>query len=216
MQVISRVLCVVLLAMAAVPVARPAAATDWGRLDAAATGRAVPGPAGWLNWCFAEMERCAPAGPGRPLAATPELLDLLEAVQGEVNRAIAPRAEPAGQDLWQLGARSGDCEDYALAKQQRLLAAGLPRGTVRLATASLADGERHAVLVVETERGTLVLDNLQPHVVPLRALPYTWHSAQGTDASLLWRELAPGAPAQPVTAGMSGGDETQGTGKVAQ
>ena len=118
------------------------------------------------------------------------LLDLLESVQTRVNGALTPRAEPPGQDLWQLGAASGDCEDYALAKQAALRAAGLPAGAVRLATARLPHGELHAVLTVETDRGTLVLDNLQRRVVPMNALDLCVAARPGHDRTLRWRELA--------------------------
>ena len=171
-----------------------AATSDWGRLDSLATGRSVAGPAGWLNWCMAGNGRCAPADADATLPATPELLVLLERVQAEVNRSLAPQAEPPGRDLWQVGARNGDCEDYALAKQVRLRAAGLPAGAVRLATARLAHGELHAVLTVDTDRGTLVLDNLHARVMPWRSLDYAWQRAQGGEATLLWRELS-AAPA---------------------
>lgn len=178
-----------------VALATPATPTaEWGRLDSLATGRSVAGPAGWLNWCMAGAGRCAPATADAPLPATPGLLALLERVQAEVNRGLEPQGEPPGRDLWQVGARSGDCEDYALAKQLRLRAAGLPAGAVRLATARLAHGELHAVLTVDTDRGTLVLDNLHARVMPWRSLDYAWQRAQGGEATLLWRELG-AAPA---------------------
>ena len=119
------------------------ARADWGRLDSLDTGDAIAGPAGWLNWCMADRARCAPAGRPRPVRVTAALLALLESVQARVNGALTPRAEPPGQDLWQLGAASGDCEDYALAKQAALRAAGLPAGAARLATTRLPHGELH-------------------------------------------------------------------------
>jgi predicted transglutaminase-like cysteine proteinase len=123
---------------------------------------------------------------------------MLNRVQTEVNRAVAPEPEPPGRDLWQTGNRSGDCEDYALAKQQRLRAAGLPAGAIRLATARLPNGELHAVLTVDTDRGTLVLDNLQQRVVPMSKLAYAWLRAQGVDTTLRWRELENRSP-QPTS-----------------
>lgn len=171
------------------PMPAGASQMDWGRLDSLATGRTIAGPAGWLNWCMAEMARCAPTWPVEPVAATSRTLALLDTVQAQVNAALTPQAEPPGRDLWQTTAASGDCEDYALAKQDRLRAAGLPAGAARLATARLPDGQLHAVLTVETDHGTLVLDNLQPRVVPLKSLGYAWLRAQGFDGSLRWREL---------------------------
>ena len=174
--------------------------TAWGRIEALATGRLVPGPAGWLNFCLGEPDRCRPASRAVELHPTSQLLALLQRVQVDINRRIVPEPEPAGRDLWRIATTGGDCEDYALAKQARLLAAGLPAGAVRLATAHLPDGELHAVVTVATDRGTLVLDNLQPDVVPLHMLDYAWLRVQGVQGDLRWDELralaaeaAPGA-----------------------
>lgn len=174
--------------------AASAAQPAWGSLEVVVTGRTVAGPAGWLNWCMGAAERCLPAQRPEVAPATPALLAAVERVQRQVNAAISPRAEPAGRDLWQHDADHGDCEDFALAKQHKLRAAGLPHGAVRLATARLASGELHAVVTVETDRGTLVLDNLHDRVMPVASLDYSWLRLQGTDGSLRWRELA-GAPA---------------------
>jgi predicted transglutaminase-like cysteine proteinase len=163
--------------------------TAHGRLDELRTGRVVAGPAGWLNWCMADLRRCGTARRTEIVPTTPALLALLEHVQREVNGAIAPKSEPSGRDLWRDDAVAGDCEDYALAKRARLLAAGLPAGAVRLATAALPLGELHAVLTVETDRGTLVLDNLVRDVVSMRALDYAWLRVEGTRGSLAWLQL---------------------------
>jgi predicted transglutaminase-like cysteine proteinase len=221
MSEMTRALLALLATLAGSPAAASdAAPADWGRLDGLATGHSIAGPAGWLNWCMADTARCTPADGADPVRATPQLLALLDSVQQEVNGALAPLAEPPGRDLWQIGARSGDCEDYALAKQQRLRAAGLPSGAARLATARLPNGELHAVLAVDTDRGTLVLDNLQRRVVPLRSLAYAWQRAQGTDGTLRWRELAatpaPGSRHARVGATPRDGAQTAGTGTVDQ
>ena len=165
------------------------AQSDWGSLEALRTGRAVAGPAGWLNWCFATHGGCVTASGPASLQATADLLALLGRVQDEVNGAITSQPEPPGRDLWRADAIAGDCEDFALAKRALLRTAGLPPGAVRLAMAALPNGERHAVVTVETDRGTLVLDNLRHVVVPMRSLDYAWLRLEGTDGRLEWQEL---------------------------
>jgi len=103
----------------------------------------------------------APPGHAAWLAARPQLafpgwhywrtdLDLLRRTNREVNAALIYRTEEG--DAWGVGA---DCEDFALRKLETLLAAGVPRGALRLGIVRVA-GEGHAVLVV----GDLwVLDN---------------------------------------------------------
>jgi predicted transglutaminase-like cysteine proteinase len=171
--------------------------TAHGRLDDLRTGRLVAGPAGWLNWCMVDLGRCANARHAVTLTTTPLLLELLARVQREVNASIEPQPEPPGRDLWRADAAAGDCEDYALAKRARLQAAGLPAGAMRLATAILPRGELHAVLTVETDRGTLVLDNLRRDVTALRTLDYAWQRVEDTQDSLAWQELASPAPEPP-------------------
>jgi predicted transglutaminase-like cysteine proteinase len=56
--------------------------------------------------------------------------------------------------------RGGDCEDYAIAKYASLRALGVPEERLRLAI--VHDKQKnipHAVLIVYTERGAMVLDN---------------------------------------------------------
>lgn len=186
------------------------AQTRYGRLDELRTGRVVAGPAGWLNWCMADPGRCTSARRVEILTTTPALLELLGRVQREVNASIEPRPESPGRDLWRADAAAGDCEDFALAKRARLQAAGLPAGAVRLATATLPRGEMHAVLTVETDGGTLVLDNLQRDVVPMRALGYAWRRVEGAQDSLAWLELDGSAVG--LTANLAAQDNTASVG----
>lgn len=88
-------------------------------------------------------------------------LALVERAHRLVNQAIRPQAEKAGApDNWKVGGQAGDCEDYALAKREMLIRLGVPSSALRIATGHLRNGEYHAVLVVRTDRGDLVLDNL--------------------------------------------------------
>lgn len=59
-----------------------------------------------------------------------------------------------------LRLRKGDCEDYAILKMDLLAAAGISRDRMSLVVArDLARNADHAVLVVQLEHGTVVLDN---------------------------------------------------------
>ena len=103
----------------------------------------------------------------------------IQAVNQAVNRAIRYRsdAEVYGRaEFWTVAAPgdSGDCEDLALAKLQRLLHRGFPREAMRLAIVHRPrDGIRHAVLTVETDRGTYVLDSSYNRIHAWADLPYT-------------------------------------------
>ena len=175
------------------------AATEWGSLAGLATGRVAQAPAGWLNYCMADLATCLQTSEVTLAEPTAELLALVDRVQREVNARVQPRAEPPGRDLWRVAVGSGDCEDYALAKQAELRAAGVPATATRLVTARIASGEMHAVLAVETSRGTLILDNLHPGPVPVRELAYTWLGEQDPVGRLRWLELGRPGPAPAPT-----------------
>lgn len=171
------------------PGAARADAMPWGHVDALATGATRPGPAGWLNRCMARPEACRAAADAAVVPADPATLKLIDRAQRETQSRIVPEREPPGRDLWLVGPQRGDCEDFALTKQALLLAAGLPRNAVRLATVELPSGEAHAVLTVETTRGTLVLDNLEAEVVPMSRLRYRWLAIEEPSLGLRWKEL---------------------------
>jgi predicted transglutaminase-like cysteine proteinase len=86
-------------------------------------------------------------------------------------------------EFWTLprvidGKMYGDCEDYALEKRRRLIAAGVPAQSLSMAVAVTARGESHAVLVVAMETGDVVLDNLTPWATPWQDLNYRWVERQ--------------------------------------
>ncbi len=84
-------------------------------------------------------------------------------------------------DDWRVADTVGDCEDYALAKGVRLEGYGWPRGALRITLCYVVLSDRwqaHAVLMVETDHGTWVLDNRMKYPRLWKRLPYRW----------LWRE----------------------------
>src|SRR3546814_515145 len=107
-----------------------------------------------------------PAPPPWPRAAQ------LIAVNKRVNAALRYR-DDADEDLWEVGGHEGDCEDFAIRKLQELTRGyGFPRGALTLAACRLDRGRGHAVLLVHSDKGVYVMDNLTPRVLPWRKLPY--------------------------------------------
>jgi len=106
----------------------------------------------------------------------------LARVQREVNRLpYRTDIDLYGQpEFWTIidRVRGGDCEDFAIEKRRRLMVEGIPSDELRLATCWDETGEGHAVLTVDTDQGTLVLDNRRRSVVQFEALPYRWVSRQ--------------------------------------
>lgn len=101
------------------------------------------------------------------MALTSQQIGTLRKVNLAVNRAIAPRSDGT-RDVWTVNAASGDCEDYTMTKRLRLVKAGFPPGALRIAHVKTRKGESHAVLIVRSQRGDLVLDNLTDAIRPLK------------------------------------------------
>jgi predicted transglutaminase-like cysteine proteinase len=62
----------------------------------------------------------------------------------------------------------GDCEDYVLAKRKLAISMGIPDKALSLGVVYTKNGDGHAVLVVNTDLGSLVLDNSHDIILP-------WH-----------------------------------------
>jgi predicted transglutaminase-like cysteine proteinase len=88
----------------------------------------------------------------------------------------------------------GDCEDYALLKRRILIASGWPREALLL-TVVRREGEGHAVLMVITDRGDYVLDNINSNVLLWSNTSYRFIKRQSQYDSNIWVSLGDSAPA---------------------
>ena len=124
----------------------------------------APALPAWVRFCAKEPAECRfdPAEP-QVVPSTPELLELLNAVNVFVNRTITPITDLAHRgvvDLWEFPKdQMGDCEDFQLLKRRYLAGAGIPRRAMLMTVVLDERGEGHAVLTVRTDKGDLVLDN---------------------------------------------------------
>jgi len=102
------------------------------------------------------------------------------------------------EDHWGLAEDGyGDCEDYQLVKRRYLVAAGFSRRALRMTAVIDGDGEPHAVLMVRTDRGDLILDNRRDSVLPWRRTGYVYLQREDATGST-WVSLG-GAFALPVS-----------------
>lgn len=152
-------------------------------------------PAGFYMLCASVPSACkitrarnVPADAGG-LRLSLDTLSVIDRVNREVNAAMRPQPESAGKDLWKIGGSSGDCEDYALTKRAALLRKGFPSSSLLMAAVVTGRGEDHAILVVRTDRGDFVLDNLNNTVKPWTRTGYTFLSMQDQKNPRLWNKL---------------------------
>lgn len=142
-------------------------------------------PLAMQAFCHQQPGECRPA---RDAVAewTPRLAALLDETNAQVNMDIGPRADPGGR--WEVGPAFGDCNDYALTKRSRLIRLGVPPGALRLAITATRSGASHAILVVRTSAGDIVLDNLSGTVKTLARSGYAIKTIS-TANPLRWTRL---------------------------
>ncbi|WP_319533701.1 transglutaminase-like cysteine peptidase [uncultured Cohaesibacter sp.] len=148
-------------------------------------------PAGHVYYCAQEPQACSRYGEGAVVLTQASWDQLLE-INHRVNQSIKP-VEDGRIDTWSVYVTKGDCEDYALTKQRELLRVGWPSDALLITTAYLQDGTYHAVLLVRTDRGEFVLDNLNSLVLPWEKVKYHWNKRQAVGNPRVWQRIA-GAP----------------------
>jgi predicted transglutaminase-like cysteine proteinase len=158
------------------------------------SGMAEAAPDGYVAFCRRDPADCATSSDTRTaLTLDPDAWSTIVRVNAETNAAIMPVEDAyhyGRSDYWTIPRDGmGDCEDYALAKRKALIAAGLPPLALRLAVATTAQGEPHAVLTVATDRGDYVLDNRTANVLPWTATDLTWIARQAPGTTS-WVALA--------------------------
>ncbi len=152
-----------------------------------AQGEAPPLPA-WTGFCEDHPAECRQnRREPETVAATPELLELVDAVNRYVNRTILPvtdRDRLGVIDNWDYPIDTmGDCEDIQLLKRRYLVEAGVPHRALPMTVVLDEVGEGHAVLTVRTDREDLILDNKNNHVKRWHETGYTYIKREGDTAT---------------------------------
>lgn len=152
--------------------------------------RPVLGPFGHTVMCSRKPDLCtAPEKAYQEVALNTLNKALIEHVNLEINRTIRYRPDPIDMgiaDRWRVAVTEGDCEDIALAKRQRLIELGFPAGAMRLAVGHVETGEGHAVLVLRTEGGDVILDNRRDDVVAWNDHDMRWSMIQSAENPRRW------------------------------
>jgi predicted transglutaminase-like cysteine proteinase len=143
--------------MVAMPIGTAPPARKW---DAARIGTLADQSGPW-DELVAEVRRLPAADPVRM-------------VNQWVNWHVRYRDDAAG-DEWSPATHTlrrgfGDCEDYALAKMELLLALGVPSDAMYLVLLRDSRQVEHAVLAVNRQDRLLVLDNRTDRVLPAEAI----------------------------------------------
>jgi predicted transglutaminase-like cysteine proteinase len=117
-------------------------------------------------------------------------LAAIKSVNRAVNRSVrfvTDQRQFRTEEHWSLPTdRGGDCEDIVLLKKQALIQRGFPAQALLIATALDRQRRGHAVLIVRTDAGDLVLDNLTDRVKKWSDTGYIFLRMQNPDAPSRW------------------------------
>lgn len=116
----------------------------------------------------------------------------LVAINDRLNREIVPVTDAdlyQVEELWTYPDGYGDCEDIALAKRRELIAEGWDASTLLMAVVRERNGDGHAVLMVRTDRGDLVLDNQDGMVRVWAETPYQFIKRQSQHNAGEWVDI---------------------------
>ncbi|MFK7880382.1 transglutaminase-like cysteine peptidase [Roseobacter sp.] len=108
-------------------------------------------------------------------------------------REIGDQAQYGKVEHWALPTkRGGDCEDLVLLKKKMLLAQGIPSQSLLIATVLDRELNSHAVLIVRTQSGDQVLDNLTDRIVGWKKTGYTFLKMQNPSSLRNWDAVIAG------------------------
>lgn len=150
-------------------------------------------PIGHAEFCKTRPAECGPNE--NPVAAVPlteALWQQLLTVNAYYNQTVAPVTDEdlyQVDEFWTYPNGYGDCEDYVLIKRRELINTGWPASTLLIAVVKQANGQGHAVLMVRTDRGDLVLDNQVGSVDLWNQTPYKYIKRQSQANAGQWVDM---------------------------
>ncbi len=150
-------------------------------------------PVGHAEFC---QKRPAECGPHTEVVSAVHLSDTrwadLMRVNAHVNQTVVPVTDMdlyAVEEFWTYPNGYGDCEDFVLAKRQALIEAGWPASVLLMAVVRETNGNGHAVLIVRTDRGDLVLDNQDGYIRLWSDTPYQFVKRQDQANAGRWVDM---------------------------
>ena len=171
-------------------VSTAATAVEFSNPAFAPAGGETSVPIGHYQFCQERPDECGPSDEPIPFAAlTAERWAQLISVNNELNAAIAPVGDEelyGVEERWVYPSTAGDCEDYVLAKRRALALAGWPPSVLLISVVRQLTGEGHAILLVRTDRGDLVLDNQDGDIHLWNETPYIFVKRQSQEDAGRW------------------------------
>lgn len=148
-------------------------------------------PIGWVQFCQTYKNICDTKPlPPREVVLNVNARDDLDRVNDWVNHTIRPETDMDHYGMIQWWRYpddgAGACHSYALLKRRMLMQSGWPRQALLMTIVHEANGEGHAVLTVETDRGEFILDNLTDKILLWSQTPYDYYKRQSQSDPNVW------------------------------
>ena len=147
-------------------------------------------PIGHYEFCQGHRAECSVKSKiEKRVHLTPARWNALVAVNDAVNAAVTPATDEevfGKAEVWSYPTDKGDCEDFVLLKRRELIAKGWPVGALLITVVRQSNGDGHAVLTVLSDRGDLVLDNLQSQIEVWSETDYQFVKRQSEFNSGRW------------------------------
>ncbi len=169
--------------------ASAASSVDLSNPAFAPAGGQTSVPIGAAEFCKTYRNDCGPSSGPQIEALTEASWQQLVAVNDLINATVAPVTDQNlynVNEYWTYPNGSGDCEDFALEKRRQLIAHGWSPSALMMAVVRQQNGEGHAVLMVRTDRGDLVLDNQDGRVLLWKDTPYEFVKRQSQADPRKW------------------------------
>ena len=149
-------------------------------------------PIGHYEFCRANSRKCGPMDDKGPMQLTEAKWKTLLKVNYNANSSIEPLTDQeifGVEEKWAYPTTVGDCEDYVLLKQKMLVERGFSPDNLLITVVLQPNGDGHAVLVVRTDRGDFVLDNMRNKILLWSDTEYTYLKRQSTKNAAQWVKI---------------------------
>ncbi|UXS05109.1 transglutaminase-like cysteine peptidase [Agrobacterium tumefaciens] len=143
-------------------------------------------PFAHVKFCISNPDQCERKNGPRLVEFAGSVKAKIMEINRNVNASISPVLDAPGKEVWEIDSAQGACNDYAVTKRKRLIDSGIPSSAVRLAVAKTGAGEGHAVVVVRTNEGDMVLDNRTNSIVRWDRTDLRWIKIQASDDANRW------------------------------
>ena len=149
----------------------------------------------WVDFCRRHEADCrVDLHEPDSVRMSPALWKALNDVNRQVNHTVSSVTDLehwGSVDRWDYAEDNlGDCEDFQLLKRKRLVELGVPRRVMLMTVVLDENNEGHAVLMVRTDRGDIILDNKRDAVLAWQNTGYTYIKRE-SQVDTSWVSLAP-------------------------